>query len=308
MSQATAVHSTAALAPPVVRATGRRDLLSPSRRGILAAAASALAMGAVVASAAHGATPATPGPGIAAAPASTMPAGADAELIRLYNRLVEIVAAEAVIFETVDEADQEKALQPFTQEYRLIEDRVYDLGNPTTPEGVLACARAAVATAPKDADGTIYCGNHGLAEALAFTVAEMTAARAVNLPTPDNRDAGDDADLLDAARALTAADDLVQRIQAEGASLPAGITPESCDQERRLSAANELWWEAVERIEGTPARTLAGLRAKADALRLVLLRCNCGIDPTVEDIADLDMDNRMAWSIARDLLARSAAE
>jgi zona occludens toxin (predicted ATPase) len=97
-----------------------------SRRGLLAAATSALVAGAAIATAAHGAPLASPAD-----------AGGDAELIRLCDRLVAIQAEEARIFATIEDEDaQDKALEPTTQEYRAIQARLYDLGNPTTPEEV----------------------------------------------------------------------------------------------------------------------------------------------------------------------------
>jgi hypothetical protein len=141
--------------------------LPPSRRGLLAAAASALVAGAAIATAAHGAPVASPGL-----------AGDDAELISLCDRLVAIMAEEARIFATIeDEGEQERALEPTSHEYRAIEARLYDLGNPTTPAGLRAAAAAAVATAPKNLEGEIECWSFGLAEWLAFSVVEMLAGR-----------------------------------------------------------------------------------------------------------------------------------
>jgi hypothetical protein len=141
---------------------------TPSRRGLLAAAAAALAAGAAIATAAHGTPVALP--------------GADAELIRLCKRLVEIEAAEAVIFDTFEDEDdataQDRALAPLQAEWQAIEDRLYELDNPTTPEGVHAVAVAAIATAPKLADGQIGNWSFGLSEYLAFAAVEWLAGRA----------------------------------------------------------------------------------------------------------------------------------
>jgi hypothetical protein len=105
-------------------------------------------------------------------------AGPDAELITLCNRLVAIEAEEAVIFKTVaEEDDQDRALEPTTQEYRQIEDKLTELGNPTTHAGMRAMARASVAWAPRDLDGEITAGVAGLAEWLAFGIVESLAGR-----------------------------------------------------------------------------------------------------------------------------------
>jgi hypothetical protein len=105
-------------------------------------------------------------------------AGPDAELITLCNRLVAIAAEEAVIFKTVaEEDDQDRALEPTIQEYRQIEDKLTELGNPTTHAGTRAMARASVAWAPRDPDGEITAGVAGLAEWLAFGVVESLAGR-----------------------------------------------------------------------------------------------------------------------------------
>jgi hypothetical protein len=106
-------------------------------------------------------------------------AGPDAELITLCNRLVAIEAEEAIIFKTVvEEDDQDRALEPTTQEYRQIENKLTELGNPTTHAGMRAMARASVAWAPRDPDGEITAGVAGLAEWLAFGVVESLAGRA----------------------------------------------------------------------------------------------------------------------------------
>jgi hypothetical protein len=112
---------------------------------------------------------------VAAAPASakaTAP-GTDAEWISLCNRLVAIAAEQMVIFDTIEDEDQQQtALAPLTEEHFKIEARLWELDNPTTPAAFLASARAAVAHAPKDAAGNITLYTQGVAELLAFAVME----------------------------------------------------------------------------------------------------------------------------------------
>jgi hypothetical protein len=149
----------------------------PSRRRLLAGLSATLLAGAAIATAAHGAT----------ADAAMAAGGGDAEWISLCDRLVVIAAEEATIYATMTEEEQEVALEPFTQEYRQIGNRIWDLDNPTTPAGFLASARAAVARAPKDWDGNIALMSHGLSELLAFAAMEGIAAQAGGAPADPGR-------------------------------------------------------------------------------------------------------------------------
>ena len=106
-------------------------------------------------------------------------AGPYAEVTITVQPLVAISSEEAVIHETVaEEDDQDRALEPTIQEYRQIEDKLTELGNPTTHAGMRAMARASVAWAPKDPDGEVTAGIAGLAERLAFAVVESLAGGA----------------------------------------------------------------------------------------------------------------------------------
>ena len=127
-------------------------------------------------------------------------------------------------------------------------------------------------------------------------------------PRPAEPVSGEDAELIALCAALARQHALVDAIQEEGHHLPPDITPASEAQERRLDAAPDDWWATAERIEATPARTAGGLRAKAEAMRLVLLRLVCcHPGDTIEYIAESEMEDRMAWSLARDILAGAAA-
>jgi hypothetical protein len=74
--------------------------------------------------------------------------------------------------------------------------------------------------------------------------------------------------------------------------------------QQRLAVTDDAWWKTAEQIVVTPARSSAELRAKAEAVRLALLRCVLtGAGETIDDdIINSEMENRMAWSLARDLL------
>jgi hypothetical protein len=149
-------------------ATRAETPATPSRRAVLAGSTAALLAGAAAVTAARGAPVAAPGG-----------AGDDAEMVRLCDRLVAIEAEEAAIFATVPEDEQDTVLLPFTEEFRQIENRLYDLGDPTTPEGLRAAARAALAHAPRDMGGNIDTTHGGIAEWLAFGIAETLAAGSV---------------------------------------------------------------------------------------------------------------------------------
>jgi hypothetical protein len=117
-----------------------------------------------------------------------------------------------------------------------------------------------------------------------------------------------DAELVRLHQALVAQCDLIDRIEAEGVG--ADITAASKDQERRLDEAMDRWWVLAEAIVGIPAHTAAGLAAKAATAKIALERVViCGINQTVADIESREtgeIEHRLLWSIAKDLLARGA--
>lgn len=76
------------------------------------------------------------------------------------------------------------------------------------------------------------------------------------------------------------------------------------DYENRIEAALDGFWDAYDKLEGLRATTTAGIRAKAEAMRLILLQCTCTmIGETLADIGSKEPQERMAWSLARDVLA-----
>lgn len=82
----------------------------------------------------------------------------DAELIGLCDRLIGVVAEETeTLRASGDDADWEAALNASVQEWREIEARIYAAGGPATPDGLRAVARAVLATADKDPDGSFIC-------------------------------------------------------------------------------------------------------------------------------------------------------
>ena len=95
----------------------------------------------------------------------------------------------------------------------------------------------------------------------------------------------------------------VARAEAECEGVP---FPASREVERRLTEADERWSRILGTIIGTPARTQAGLRAKAAVTLLAQQKYNCvHTNSTVEDIVaghEGDIEDRLALSIARDLL------
>jgi hypothetical protein len=103
--------------------------------------------------------------------------------------------------------------------------------------------------------------------------------------------------------------DIIAAIEEEGHHLPDGITDASRDQERWLEQALEPRRETLGRIITTVAATPAGLRVKAEALRLVALAYAFSEeDETLEEIAEYGGAwARLALSLARDVLAWGAA-
>jgi hypothetical protein len=107
--------------------------------------------------------------------------GPDGELIRLCDRLEAMNAEEAAILKMDPDAPDRGPFKPaydaLHAEWFAIDARLYDVAEPVTRAGVLAVARAAIAQAPKQADGWIDAPQ--LAEWLAFTVAEYVAREGV---------------------------------------------------------------------------------------------------------------------------------
>lgn len=74
--------------------------------------------------------------------------------------------------------------------------------------------------------------------------------------------------------------------------------------------AHDDWWGLVDKIRNTPATTLAGLRAKADAMRMVLegtVMIKAG--STIADMGDdQEAEERFAWSLARDVIGVTTSQ
>jgi hypothetical protein len=114
-----------------------------------------------------------------------------------------------------------------------------------------------------------------------------------------------DATLLDLVKALAQHEAATHVIAAEQKSLPSGITPASDDADQRMDDALDAWFRTVEQITNTPARTPQGLRAKADALRMVLTCLVCDWGNDLGAIEDAETEDMLAWSLVRDLLGGS---
>ncbi len=83
---------------------------------------------------------------------------------------------------------------------------------------------------------------------------------------------------------------------------------ESDDFEARADAADDGFWGAADQVVAMQATTAAGLRAKADAMRIVLRRWNYTVTDRMHQFeGGYDFDERMAWSLARDVLAGGRA-
>ncbi len=142
--------------------------------------------------------------------------------------------------------------------------------------------------------------------ALRFGGAALIAglATAANAGTPNPDEA-----LAELARRLLSEWDATEIIAREGKSLPPFITPQSEDQEQRLADAFDVWRDTVDEIVDIPARSMAGLVAKAAAMqnvldRLVLTHRN---EPKAQQLLDAKPGERLAWSLAADLLAVGGA-
>jgi hypothetical protein len=104
----------------------------------------------------------------------------------------------------------------------------------------------------------------------------------------------------------------LRRLETEPDASPGGgITPESEAQEVRMNAAEHRFGAIAAQIIELPAQGVAGWRAKAGALLLVLEHGVCSyIGDTLDDIASGevgDEDHRLSLSRARDIAGRAVA-
>jgi len=105
-----------------------------------------------------------------------------------------------------------------------------------------------------------------------------------------------DARLVELHAQLLRQDAVIEAITDEGRRLaPGGITPASEDQEARLGLANDVRDQIIREITATPARSAAGLHAKAQALIMVL-------DSGIASSADVSND-QLAFALAVDVLS-----
>lgn len=73
------------------------------------------------------------------------------------------------------------------------------------------------------------------------------------------------------------------------------------DQASLMDAALERWWSAMHSVIDTPAKTPAGLRAKAEVLRgAVLEAVVLGPEYTIGESGD--GHERLAWSLVNDII------
>jgi hypothetical protein len=138
--------------------------------------------------------------------------------------------------------------------------------------------------------------------ALGFSVAAIVAGFTV----PAIAGALDpDAKLRELVKTLNRQWEVSEIIAEEMHSLPGGITPQSKGAERRMDDALGGWWGTVDQIIETPASSPSGLRAKAEAVQRVMACMTfCETNrPKAEQLADADADDRLAWSLAADILA-----
>jgi hypothetical protein len=121
--------------------------------------------------------------------------------------------------------------------------------------------------------------------------------------------AGPDAKLQELVKTMKRHWEATEVIAEEGHSLPPGITPQSEDQEARLEEALSDWWDTVDQIVDTPARSPIGLRAKAEAMQGLLAHMTFTDRNRTKEkqLSDADTETRLAWSLAADLLAGSGA-
>jgi hypothetical protein len=131
--------------------------------------------------------------------------------------------------------------------------------------------------------------------ALQFSVAALLAATTVpalaGAPNPD-------AELLAACE---------EAIRQDGIKDAINRGEFGDDNEDAEDAAHDAWWEAFERVEGTPATTKEGVRAKARVLRLAVRDHVCsGLGWTMANHGE--MHERMADALCNEILALEDAQ
>jgi hypothetical protein len=114
--------------------------------------------------------------------------GADAELIRLCNLLIanqrEIEALLKVRKTVADERRTEPQLGELSDNEENFVDRIIDLPEISTLAGARAMARASLAIAPRDSDGSITMEDRS--ECLVWSVAEFLAGETWHEHAPSN--------------------------------------------------------------------------------------------------------------------------
>jgi hypothetical protein len=194
--------------------------------------------------------------------------------------------------------------------------------NPKRPSGVFAqhpvrpdpgtgfhtCPKAGSAnTTADDARDThpvtLASPRRGLLTGTIASLLTGTAAVATARAAP-RAASGDDAELLRLCAEMVRLRAVADAIGAEAASLPDG---DEEDHEQRYSLADHEWFVAVRDVADTPARTLAGVRAKASVmLSMIEELVFTGHVDTLDDIAAGNVgedEDRMAPSLARDIMA-----
>jgi hypothetical protein len=136
---------------------------------------------------------------------------------------------------------------------------------------------------------------------VALGVQAVPAEAGAATPVP-----GTDAELIELVSIMTRSQATIALIELEPGC---GFDSPECaeDYDRRVGVGLDAFWGAAERVVDMTAITPAGWHAKAEAMRLILLQCVCtNQGETLDDIGEHDFEDRMAWSLARDLLAGSA--
>jgi hypothetical protein len=262
-----------------------------SRRRLFATAASALAAGAALATAAQGA-PITEAAG----------AGPDAPLIGICAEFCECERTFRVIYDDpARETDDDEAWVAGAPVMARIESlsRAILGCRARTAAGITAVALALAVHGGTGAfsldPSTEYVTGrlsltlmretlrlHGLP--VPDELLEVAAVSAAAVPAPRNRDA----QLIEVCNAFLAAEGDVQAINSS----------DDYDEEA-VGIATDRWYAALERLTTLPALTLDGMRAKAKAAHIALL--------SIEGPDGLQREEAAALSVLADLMGRAAA-
>lgn len=234
---------------------------------------------------------------------SDQPDSRDAELIRQCARLVCVHLATECVYETfTDETERDRWHDQLHVVWMRVKAALFELPFPATLEGTRAVAKAMLTQLPRDrGEEAVHLDDllSWLSLGCASYLDSLPAPAIATAPQP-----GADAALLNLCRQMDADTRELQRNDRP--------TPAQCEADPTLSRNDDAlvprltrWNETVGQIIVIPARTMAGIRAKAGALGHALL-LKAFIDTKLSPEEQGEDYEQLAMSLVRDLAGEVA--